>query len=53
MCIGNISTDFSDSNMKTTGLYGNVRDFSVDLTPIAVNDILDIHKYVMEKNSIK
>ena len=25
ICLGNISTDF---NMKKTGLYGNVRDFS-------------------------
>ena len=30
MCLGNISTDFSDNNMKKTGLYGNVRNFSVD-----------------------
>ena len=27
-------------------------DFSVDYDAIAVDDILDIHKYLMEKNSI-
>ena len=53
MCLENISTDFSDNNMKKTRLYGNVHDFSVDFTSIAVNDILDIHKHLMEKNSIK
>ena len=52
ICLGNISGDFSADNMKKTGLYGNVYDFSIDFTSIAVNDILDIHKYLMKKNSI-
>ena len=52
ICLGNISTDFSVNNMKKTGLYGNVRDFSVDFTTIAVDDILNIHKYLMKKNDI-
>ena len=52
MCLGNISTDFSDNKMKKTGLYGNVRDVSVDFSPIVVSDILDISKYLMEKNNI-
>ena len=34
--------------MKTIGLNGCVFYFSVDYA-IAVDDILDIHKYVMEK----
>ena len=38
--------------MKKTGLKGNVHDFSVDYNAIAVCDILDIHKYLMEKNEI-
>ena len=38
--------------MKNTGLNGNVYDFSVDYDATAVNDILDIRKYVMEKNDI-
>ena len=44
ICLGNISRDFSIDNMKKTGLYGNVRDFSIDFTSTAVNDILCIHK---------
>ena len=31
------------------GFAGYVYDFSVDYTPIAVDDIKDIHKYLMEK----
>ena len=34
--------------MKSTGLPGYVYDFSVDYDAIAVDDILDIHKYLME-----
>ena len=46
----NISKDFSVDNMKKTGLNGI--DFSVDYDTIAVDDIPDIHKYLMEKNGI-
>ena len=38
--------------MKKTGLNGYVSDFSVDYGGIAVDDILDIHKYLMKKNDI-
>ena len=38
--------------MKKTGLKGCVYDFSGDYDSIAVSDILDIHKYLMEKNKI-
>ena len=34
---------------KKTGLNGYVYDFSVDCDAIAVNDILDIHNYLMKK----
>ena len=34
------------------GLNGYVYDFSVDYDAIAVDDILDIHKYLMKKNNI-
>ena len=50
LCLGNISNDLSVRNMKKTALNGYVYDFSVDYDAIAVNDILDIHKYLMEKN---
>ena len=39
--------------MVKTELYESVYDFSVDYMVIAVDDILDIHKYLMEKNNIK
>ena len=52
LCLGNISKDFSVDNMKKTGLNGYVYDSSVDYDAIAVDDILDIHKYLMEKNGI-
>ena len=38
--------------MKKTGLNGHVYDFSVDDGAITVNNILGIHKYLMEKNNI-
>ena len=50
--LGNISKEFSVDNVKKTGLKGNVYDFSVDYNATAVADVLDIHKYLMEKNGI-
>ena len=38
--------------MKKTGLTGYVYDFSVDYNAIAVDDIKDIHNYLMKKNNI-
>ena len=52
LCLGNISKNFSADNMKRTGLNGYVYDFSVDYVAIAVDDILDIRRYLMEKNGI-
>ena len=49
ICLGNISKDWSLDNMKKTGLLNY---FSVDYDPIAVDDIKDIHKYLMKKNNI-
>ena len=53
LCLGNISKDFSVDNMKNTGLNGYVYDFSADYDAIAVDDILEIHKYLMKKNNMK
>ena len=50
--LGNLSKDWSVDNMKKTGFTGYVYDFSVDYDPIAVDDIKDIHKYLMKKNNI-
>ena len=52
LCLGNISKDFSVDNIKNTGLNGHIYYFSVDYNAIAVDDILDIHKYLIEKNGI-
>ena len=50
--LGNISKDWSVDNMKKPGFTGYVYDFSVDYETIAVEDIKNIHKYLMEKNNI-
>ena len=52
LCLGNISNDFFVDNMKKTNLNGYVYDVSVDYDAIEVDDILDIHKYLMKKNGI-
>ena len=52
LCLGNISKDWSVDNMKNTGLNGYVYGFSVDYDATAVDDIKDIHKYLMKKNNI-
>ena len=52
LCLGNISKDWSVDNMKKTGFTGYVYDFSVDYNAIAVDNIKDIHKYLMVKNGI-
>ena len=52
ICLGNISKDWSVDNMKRTGFTGYVYDFSVDYDPIEVDDIKDIHKYLVRKNNI-
>ena len=52
LCLGNISKDWSVDNMKKTGFNGYVYDFSVDYDATDVDDILDIHKYLMKKNNI-
>ena len=52
LCLGNISKDFFVNNMKKTGLNGYVYDFSVNYDVIAVDDILGIQKYLVEKNGI-
>ena len=48
-CFKKNSTD----NMKKTGLYGYVYDFSVHYDRIGVDDILDILDILMVRNNIK
>ena len=52
LCLGNISEDFSEENMKKVGLYGYIYDFSVDYRATAVDDTLDIHKYLVKKKNV-
>ena len=50
--LGNISKDWSIDSMEKTSLQGYAYNFSVDYDAIKVSNILDIHKYLMEKNGI-
>ena len=52
LCLGNISKDWATDNMKRTGFTGYLYVFSADYDDIAVDDIKDIRKYIMEKNNI-
>ena len=38
--------------MTASGLIGHVYGFSVDYGVIAVDDILNSHKYLMKKNGV-
>ena len=51
LCLGNISKDWSTDNMKKTGFNGYAYDFSVDYDATDVDDIVDIHNYLMKKNN--
>ena len=52
LCLGNISKDWSVVNMKKTVFTGYVYDFKVDYDAITVDDIKDIHKYLIKKSDI-
>ena len=49
LCLGNISKDWTADYMKKIGFNGYVYDFSVDYDATDIDDILDIHKYLMKK----
>ena len=52
LCLGGLYKDFEVGYMRASGLIGYVYDFSVDYGAIAADDILDIYKFLMEKNGI-
>ena len=52
ICLGKISKDFSESNMKKAGLYGCVYYFSIDRNAVPVDKILDIHDYLYKKYAV-
>ena len=49
LCLGNISKDWSTNNTKRREFNGYVHSFSVDYIATDVDDIKDIHKYLMKK----
>ena len=51
-CLGNVSKDWSVDIWKTLKLNEYVYDFNVDYDDTAVDDILDIQKYLIKKNDI-
>ena len=51
LCLGYISEDWSIDNIKRTGFTGYVYDFSVNYDAADVDDIKDIHKYLMKKSN--
>ena len=52
LCLENVSKDLSADNMKKPGLNGYVYDFSDDYDDTAVDDISDIHKYLMKRMAL-
>ena len=53
LCLSNFLKYFLIDNMIKTGLYWYVYGFSVSYYNINVDDVLDIHKYLMVKNHMK
>ena len=52
LCLGSISKDWTNDNMKKTRFNGYIYDFSTDYKAIATSDIVDIRKYLMKTNGI-
>ena len=52
-CLESISNGFNARESREVSLNGNVYDFSVDYKSIDKRDILNIHKYLINKNNIK
>ena len=53
LCLGNISKEFTNDNMKKRGLNGYLHDFLVGFKITDKSEILKIHKYFMAKHDIK
>ena len=49
LCLGNTSKDLSTDNMKKTCFNEYIYNFSVDYDAADIDDIKDIHKYLMKK----
>ena len=51
--LGNISGDFSASNMKKAGLHGCMYSFSIAYKAFDTSNIIEIQKYLMKKHDAK
>ena len=52
LCLENLSDQWTTSESKKTGLYGNIYDFVVDYEQIlGVKAIYDMHRYLMTKHN--
>ena len=49
LCLGNISKDWSQDNMKKTRFNGYIYDFFTDYNAVTISDIQNIHRYLMKK----
>ena len=49
MCLGNVSKDFTIDNMKKSEIKVKYNFFSVNYRSINTNEIIDIHKYLINK----
>ena len=53
LCIGNLSDQWTTSELEKTGLYGKIYHFVVDYEQImGVKAIFDLHRYLMTKHNI-
>ena len=52
-CFGSICNGFSATKFREVSLNRDVYNFSFDNNSIDKSDILNIHKYLMNKNNIK
>ena len=53
LCIGNLSDQWTTSELEKTGLYGKIYDFVVDYEQISgVKAIYDVRRYLMTKHNI-
>ena len=52
-CLGNLSSEWTTSESKKTGLYGDIYDFVADYKSInGVKPIYDMHRYLITKYNI-
>ena len=52
-CSGSVSKDFTNDEQSEISLNGTVYDFSVDQSSIKIEDILNIHQYLLIRNNMK